>query len=277
MKSFWKKWISASRRGRRDVPVRRIAAVAVSLSLLMAGCEPSSKGPPIRPLVKGSQPVNEVELKATPPDSDPVLGAGDEIEISVYRNPELTRQIVIPPSQTIDMPLIGEVEVRGASAAELRRTLTEKLAKYIKDPQVSVRTTAVRSQNFLVLGEVAQPGEYSSATLTSALQAVARAGGFTEDARRQVVLIRPSGEKADAYVLDLGRAFKSADLRANVSMASGDILYVPPNVGAQIDRFARHFRLWLEPVIGVESAVILGDEIGERFENSGESNIVIGP
>jgi hypothetical protein len=113
--------------------------------------------------------------------------------------------------------------------------------------------------------------------MTSALQAVARAGGFTTDARRQVVLIRPSGEKADAYVLDLGRAFKSADLRANVSIGSGDILYVPPSTGAQIDRFARHFRLWLEPVIGVESAVILGDEISERFGNGGDSDVVIGP
>ena len=254
-----------------------LAAIAAACSVATSGCENSSKQPPVRPLVKGQQPVNQVELKSTPPDKDATLGAGDEIEITVYRQPELTRQIVIPPSHTIDVPLAGEIDVRGVSAAELRRTLTTKLAQYVKDPQVSVRTLNVRSQSYLVLGEVANPGQFSSAQMTSALQAVARAGGFTRDARRQVVLIRPDGERADAYILDLGRALKQGDLRANVTIASGDILYVAPSTGAQIDRVAQHFSRWLEPVIGTQSAIILGDEIVNRFENGGSSGVVIGP
>jgi polysaccharide export outer membrane protein len=256
----------------------RLVALGCVLSLT-AGCDATPKQP-IQHLSSGDvgRPI-PVEISEGVPPRDPLLGQGDEIEIQVYLQDGLTRTITIPPSEVIAYPLVGEINVHGMSNRDLRLKITEGLAPFVKDPQVTIRTVTARNQSYLVLGEVHTPGEFASPAATTALQAVVRAGGFTKDARQQVVLIRPKGKEAEAYLLDLNRALKEGDLRGNVTLAAGDILYVPPSMAANIDRFADHFSRWLGPVLGTESAVILGDEITHRLETGGSANnsgVVIG-
>lgn len=258
---------------------RTAIAVIVTVALVGWGCESRYKGPPIRHLDSSAQdqPI-PIELTTAPPARDPVLGQGDEIEIQVFRQEELTRQMTIPPSHVISYPMVGEIAVEGMTARDLQSHIAKGLEAVVKDPHVTVRTLVARNQNYMVLGEVARPGEYATPARTTAFQAVVRAGGFTQDARRQVVLIRPNGQKAEAYILDLARTLKQGDMRANVVMAAGDILYVPASTAANVDRFANHVMTWLSPVLGAESAVILGDEIVERLEGGGgDSGVVIGP
>jgi polysaccharide biosynthesis/export protein len=257
------------------------ASCVLAVLLAAGGCshqvsskEPSK--PAIRPLIKDGAPVPDGSLDAVLPQRDPPIGVGDEIEVTVFRQEDMKRTLTVPPSQVIDFPMAGEVNVKGMTAADLRKMLTQRITPYVKEPQVSVRVTEARSQGFLVLGEVRAPGQFQSPAATSALQAITKAGGFTTGARKDVVLIRPqAGGKSDAYLLDLGRATKSGDLRANVTLASGDILYVPPSAAATADRIATHITTWLSPVIGVETAVIYGDEMKERFEGGAGSDIAI--
>lgn len=260
----------------------RRALTAIVLIAIVAlggwGCESQYKGPPIRHLNETDQqrPI-PIELTSAPPARDPVLGQGDEIEIQVFRQEDLTRQMTIPPSHVITYPMVGEIAVKGMTARDLQNHIAKGLEPVVKDPHVSVRTVVARNQNFMVLGEVTRPGEFAAPGRTTAFQAVVRAGGFTRDARRQVVLIRPNGQKAEAYILDLARTLKQGDMRANVVMSAGDILYVPASTAANVDRFANHITTWLSPVLGAETAVILGDEIVQRLEGGGgDSGVVIG-
>jgi polysaccharide export outer membrane protein len=267
---------------RRDGFSMAIAVRAVALAgviSLLAGCDATPKQP-IQHLTNSDidRPI-PVEISEGVPPRDPLLGQGDEIEIQVYLQDGLTRTLTIPPSEVIAYPLVGEINVHGMTNRDLRWKITQGLEPFVKDPQVTIRTVTARNQSYLVLGEVNKPGEFASPAATSALQAVVRAGGFTKDARQQVVLIRPKGKQAEAYLLDLNRALKDGDLRGNVTLAAGDILYVPPSMAANIDRFADHFARWLGPVLGTESAVILGDEITHRLESGGTNNnsgVVIG-
>ena len=250
------------------------------LAFLLVACDSSgSNSAPVRHLSENLKDVPiPLEIAGGLPPRDPLLGQGDEIEIQVYRQDELTRKILIPPSEVIAYPLVGEINVHGMTSRDLRWKLTRGLEPFVKDPQVTIRTVEMRNLSYMVLGEVGHPGEYATPAATTALQAIVRAGDFTRDARHQVVLIRPKGpQQAEAFVLDMSKALKNGDLRANLTLAAGDILYVPPSDAANLDRFVDHISRWLGPVIGVESAIILGDDITHRFEGgTSTTGVVIG-
>jgi polysaccharide export outer membrane protein len=125
------------------------------------------------------------------------LGPGDKIRVTVFGELSVNGEYTVGPDGAVSFPLIGAVEARGRTVAELRDALTKKLAAgYILDPRVSIDVLNFRP--FYILGEVNRPGQYPYADGLSVAQAVATAGGYTYRARTNRVFIRRADEAVEA-------------------------------------------------------------------------------
>jgi len=125
-------------------------------------------------------------------DADYVLGPEDEISITVWDHPDLTRKARINIEGKISFPLIGELRVTGLSQLQVEKKLKEMLADgYVVDPQVSVQVTEYRSQKIFVIGEVNSPGAYPLTRKTLLVEAIAMAGGVKPEADQEIMIVRP--------------------------------------------------------------------------------------
>ncbi len=126
------------------------------------------------------------------------LGPEDVIDVFVWKEPELTTSVVIRPDGKISLPLANEIEASGKTAVELQDEIKQRLQKFVLDPQVNVMVKQINSLKISVLGEVRKPDVYRIKNRVTVLEAIAMAGGFTDLARpNHVVVIRdtPAGTK----------------------------------------------------------------------------------
>jgi len=136
----------------------------------------------------GQEPSSRSGLHAYG-DSDFRLGPDDVIEVFVYKEPELSVTVVVRPDGRISLPLIGELQASSKTALELQDEVRFKLKKYISEPVVNVIVKEVNSAKVSVLGEVKTPGMYKIKDKATVLDAIALAGGFTEYAKRDKVIV----------------------------------------------------------------------------------------
>ena len=108
-----------------------------------------------------------------------LLGPEDVLEVVVWRNQDLSRQVIVRPDGMISMPVIGDVQAAGLTPDQLAEKITKRLKEYKENPTVSVSVKEVNSYNVFVLGEVMKPGKYQLKSYTTVLQAISLAGGFT--------------------------------------------------------------------------------------------------
>jgi len=128
---------------------------------------------------------------ASPATPEYRLGPEDVIEVFVWKQPELTTTVVIRPDGRISLPLTNELEASGKTALQLQKEITEKLREYITQPIVNVIVKQVNSLKISVLGEVRKPDVYRIKNQVTVLDAIAMAGGFTDLARpNRVIVIR---------------------------------------------------------------------------------------
>lgn len=121
------------------------------------------------------------------------LGSDDVIEVFVWKEPELTTTVAVRPDGRISLPLAGELEARGKTANELQQEITAKLSQYVVKPVVNVMVKQVNSLKISVLGEVRKPDVYRIKSRVTVLDAIAMAGGFTDLARpNKVIVLRNS-------------------------------------------------------------------------------------
>lgn len=133
------------------------------------------------------------------------LAAGDKLSITVFGEESLTREYVITPQGDLSFPLLGDVPVVQKTVSELQDVLRGKLSEgYVNDPRVTVEVLNYRP--FYILGEVNQAGEFPFSDGLTAVQAVARAGGFTYRADRTKIYIARAGQgREEVYDLKSGR------------------------------------------------------------------------
>jgi polysaccharide export outer membrane protein len=163
-----------------------------------------------------AQQENEAKKPAQQQGGDK-LGAGDAVRVTVFQQPDLTTEARVSDRGTIGMPLIGEIKVDGATTAEAGNRIAEALKKgqYLKSPQVTVVTTAVRSRQVSVLGLVARPGRYVLEDAKPGISdVIAAAGGIAAGGNENVTVIR-SGESQ-----------KVSSLAKDFELKPGDTLYV---------------------------------------------------
>jgi polysaccharide export outer membrane protein len=136
-------------------------------------------------------PAADIKVLAstTPPESEYRMGTEDVIEVFVWKEPELSTTVTIRPDGRISLPLASELEASGKTAAELQAEITVRLSKYVVQPLVNVMVKQVNSLKISVLGEVRRPDIYRIKNRVTVLDAIAMAGGFTDLARPNKVIV----------------------------------------------------------------------------------------
>lgn len=158
------------------------------------------------------------------------IGPEDVLEIIVWRNADLSKVVTVRPDGRISLPLIGDIEATGLTPEQLTTNIVAKLKQFKETPTVSVILQQVNSYGIYVLGEVTKPGRYFLKSKTTLLQAVTNAGGFTQTAaRNKIVIFRwAPGQGGE---LKLKASYDDIVLRdssnQNVILKPGDTIVVP--------------------------------------------------
>jgi len=160
---------------------------------------------------------------------DYIIGPSDVLAISVWKDTELTRTVLVRPDGKISLPLIGELEVSGLTALNVQRLVAQKLTAYISMPQVTVIVQEVKSRTYSVLGKIAKPGSYELGKPTTVLQAIAIAGGFLDFAKQnKIYIIRPvNGGSTKTLPFDYKKVIKGKNPEQNIELKNGDTIVVP--------------------------------------------------
>ena len=161
------------------------------------------------------------------------LGPEDVLEVTVWRNQDLSRTVVIRPDGLISLPLIGDVHASGFTAAQVADRIAKRLTEFKENPSVSVSVREVNSYFIYVTGEVTRAGKYPLKSFASVLQGVSLAGGFTPFAsKNKMMVVRTvkgaNGEEHQVQIpVRYDDLFKGGGEVGNFTLMSGDTIVVP--------------------------------------------------
>jgi polysaccharide export outer membrane protein len=166
---------------------------------------------------------------ATPPGpSEYILQPGDILTVSVWKEQDLSLEVLIRPDGGLSFPLVGDVTATGKSVAALRSEFTERLMKYIPNPVVTVAVKAIGGNRVYVLGKVTRPGEYMFAHPVDVMQALSLAGGTTSFAAlNDIVILRRENGVLKALPFRYAEVERGKGLTQNILLESGDTVVVP--------------------------------------------------
>jgi polysaccharide export outer membrane protein len=157
------------------------------------------------------------------------INSGDILEIFVWNEDELKREVIVRPDGFISLPLAGQIEAGGKTPEQLEEVIAEALGKYLKDvPQVTASVIQLAGYKIYVLGKVNRPGEYPISRQTDVMQALALGGGLNQfAAENSIVVLRrlPDGTQK-AIDFKYGKVKGGDDLETNILLQSGDVVVV---------------------------------------------------
>jgi len=168
-----------------------------------------------------------LEIQSAPGfDRDYRLGPEDLVEVFVWKEPDLTTTVAVRPDGRISLPLTNELQASGQTVTELQGEITKRLARFIANPVVNVMVKEVKSPKISVLGEVKKPDVYKMLQKLSVLDAIALAGGFTEFAKpEKVVVIRNGSGAVQRIPVNVKKLLKAG--RGEVfPLQPSDVVYV---------------------------------------------------
>lgn len=167
------------------------------------------------------------EPDASSTSSDYLIGADDQLRISVWKEPDLSETLPVRPDGKISMPLLNDVQAAGLTPLQLKDSITEKLRKYIADPRVTVVVTAMNSRRVFVTGEVTHSGPMALLPHMTMLQALAQAG-FTQFANlKAIYLLRTDNGKQEKIPFNYKEVIKGNHPEQNIALKPGDTVVVP--------------------------------------------------
>ena len=156
------------------------------------------------------------------------LHAGDSITVSVWKELELQRKVIIRPDGRFSFPLAGEVQAAGRSADEVRQDIESQLKKYIPEAVVAVMVEDVSGNRIYVIGQVTKPGMYVMNPELTVLQALSLAGGGTPFAKLgNISVIRGKGTAQKTLPFRYDQVIEGKSLQQNITLESGDVVLVP--------------------------------------------------
>ncbi len=158
------------------------------------------------------------------------IGAEDVLEITVWRNTDLSKTVQVRPDGKFSLPVIRDVVAVGKTPSQLADEITRKLKEYVQNPVVAISVREVNSYNIFVLGEVVRPGKYPLKSKTTLLQGITIAGGFTPvAARNQVVIFRfgENGSTMQTVTSSYDDIVLRGGITGNLELRAGDTIVVP--------------------------------------------------
>lgn len=199
----------------------RKSVLVVFFSLLIAGCATKN----LR--VQEFRVAAGTPDPAKPPEEFYSIGAGDSLNINVWKEPTLSGSVKVRPDGYITLPLINEVQVSGQTTAQLRKTLEEKYKEFTTDPFVTIRVEGIASSEVFLVGQVGRPGAFPLVGNETLLQLLTRAGGLSMFAdRSNIRVVRRDGDRVTEYIVDYDAIVKG-DLRQDILLRPGDRVIVP--------------------------------------------------
>lgn len=193
-------------------PWSAVCAVAM-MAVLLAGCLDSR-------YARGAA--------TTEADAAYRIGPEDVLKVTVWRDENLTQEVVVRPDGMISLPLIGDVAAAERTVEEVRDDIAKRLVKYIPTPNVTVTVAKLLSYRIYVLGRVNKPGEYLVGHDTDVLQALSLAGGLTPfAAENDIKIMRRSGGEQRVFRFRYGEVRSGKDLDQNILLRRGDVVMVP--------------------------------------------------
>jgi polysaccharide export outer membrane protein len=167
------------------------------------------------------------------------LSKSDVLELSFLFTPEFNQTVAIQPDGYITLRDAWHIIAEGQTVPELEQAIIEIYSKTLHDPRVTVAVKDFEHPYFVVSGEVARPGKYELRGSKTITEALAIAGGFTQQSKHsQVVLFRHvSADLMETHVLDVKQMLKRMNLREDPDLEPGDFIYVPRSVISKIMRF----------------------------------------
>jgi polysaccharide export outer membrane protein len=195
--------------------MRTLAIVRIAAALLVLGA--------------GAAAAQNVTRTDQDPPNAYAIGIGDVLEVSVWKNPDLSATVPVRPDGRISVPLLGDVQAAGMTPLALKQTLTDGYKEYVTAPGVSVVVKEIHSRKIYVTGEVTHPGTYDLEPRGKLMQALALAGGLTPYAKGRVVVLRDGrdGRQEKRMQVDLKSIINGKKPEDNLLLQPGDTLVVP--------------------------------------------------
>lgn len=192
-------------------------------TLTLAGCGD-------QPLVP--DPAQSAAQRFTSTEGDYRIGVDDRVQVSVWRNPELSVTAPVRPDGKLSVPIIGDIEAGGRTPSEVAETIKGKLSAYIREPNVAVILTELRSHEFLtrvrVTGAVRTPRSMPHRQGMTVLDAVLEAGGVNDFASpNRTKLYRKIKDRTQVFDIELGDILRKGRLESNQLLRPGDVITVP--------------------------------------------------
>jgi len=164
-----------------------------------------------------------------PHDDEFVIGNGDRLAISVWKQPDLSRTLPVRSDGKISLPLIGEVQATGKTPLKLEEEITAKFQPYLAEPEVTVIVEQINSEKFNILGRVVKPGSYPLVNPTTVLDAIALAGGCRDFAKQKAIYVlrkHPDGTETK-LPFNYQQVIKGKDTAQNIELQPHDTVIVP--------------------------------------------------
>ena len=159
---------------------------------------------------------------------DYLLSAGDKLEIAVWKEPDLTKELVVRPDGKFSFPLAGELMAAGRTVSQIQQEITNKLKPYIPEPVVTATVTDIAGNRIYVIGQVTKPGSFVMNPRLNVVQALSLAGGMTPFAAlNDIIILRGTGANQHAIQFHYGDVAKGRNLQQNMMLESGDVVIVP--------------------------------------------------
>jgi polysaccharide biosynthesis/export protein len=202
---------------------------------LFVACFIFTFAPTLPAQAPGSDTANREEAADTPDSGKSSTGSpyyiiqpNDVLEIHVWKEPELTRKVLVRPDGRISFPLVQDLQAAGMSPGEIKQEIEKELKKYIEVPNVTVIVEAIQSYRVFVTGKVGKPGALMAEKPITVLQALSLAGGFADFANpAEMVVIRNTGGVNVIFRFNYSEVIKGKNFNQNMLLRSGDVIVVP--------------------------------------------------
>ena len=156
------------------------------------------------------------------------VGPEDVLEVSVWREEALKKEVLVRPDGGMSYPLVGEVQAAGKTVLQIGQEIAKRLERYIPDAVVSVAILKIGSQRVYVIGKVNKPGEFPIGRYVDVLQALSMAGGLTPFAdSNDIRVMRREGDRQVVLPFEYGRVVRGQKLEQNIQLRGGDVVVVP--------------------------------------------------
>lgn len=175
----------------------------------------------------GSNKSTDSDTKSTG-DPNYAIGPEDELSVSVWKEPDLSHIVSVRPDGKISLPLLNDIQAAGLTPMQLASQISEKLKKFVSEPQVTIIITKINSQRVFIVGEVPRAGTYPLLPNMTVLQALSSAGGFTQFANlKKIHVLRMENGRQLIIPFNYREVIAGRRPEQNIPLKPSDTIVVP--------------------------------------------------